>query len=63
MDRSASGVSGAVAVALSLPGLGSVVPLGGATVAVLLREPVRPGLTARVRVKLALPLGASRPVV
>src|SRR4051794_31667463 len=39
MDRSARGVRLSVSVALLLPGVGSVTPAGGVTVAVLAREP------------------------
>src|SRR4051794_16614565 len=42
------GVSVSVSVLLLLPGTVSVTPLGGDTVAVLLREPVSVGLMARV---------------
>ena len=43
MDRSAWGVRLSVSVALLLAGLGSVVPAGGVTVAVLTRVPVAAG--------------------
>src|SRR5262249_4720344 len=62
MDRSACGVSVSVSVELLLPGLGSVTPLGGLTVAVLLSVPVSAGSIARVRSKLTLSPGARVPV-
>src|SRR5947209_3157789 len=43
MARSATGAGVSVSVALLLPGVGSVSPLGGATVAVLTRSPVAEG--------------------
>src|SRR5262249_25143721 len=51
MARSAWGVSVSVSMALSLPGLGSVVPAGGTTVAVLLNGAVALGSIVPVSVK------------
>src|SRR5262249_38982319 len=50
IDRLACGVSRSVSVALSLPGVGSVTPRGGVTVAVLDSEPVAPGSMLAVTV-------------
>ena len=50
IDRSAWGVRVLVSVALSLPGLGSVTPVGGATCAVLVRVPVAAGSMVPVSV-------------
>src|SRR5262249_51045770 len=62
MARSAWGVSVSLSVALLLPGLGSVTPGGGATVAVLSRLPVAAGSIWTVKVKLTVaPTG--RPAV
>src|SRR4051812_28912696 len=54
MDRSATGTSASVSVALLLPLVGSVTPAGGATDAVLLSVPVKAGSIARVNLKLVL---------
>src|SRR5262245_60477310 len=54
MDRSARGVRLSVSVAVLLPGVGSVTPAGGATVAVLTREPVADGLTWTVYVNVTV---------
>ena len=56
IDRSALGVRVSVSVALLLPGVGSVVPDGTATVAVLLSEPVADALTVALTVYVAVPL-------
>src|SRR3989442_1892871 len=56
MARSASGVSVSVSVAELLDGLGSVVPAGGSTVAVLANEPVALGLISVVNVKVTVAL-------
>ena len=52
-----------MSVELLLPPVGSVTPVGGVTVAVLLREPVAVGLMARVSGKLDVPPVARVPVV
>src|SRR5262245_47948749 len=60
MDRSAWGVRLSVSVLLLLPGVGSVVPVGGVTVAVLSRVPVAAGSIWTVKVKVTLaPTGRS----
>src|SRR5262245_47547554 len=63
MDRSAWGVSASLSLALLLPGVGSVTPAGGATVAVLTRAPVADGLTCTVKVKLTVALTGRSTVV
>jgi hypothetical protein len=63
MDRSAWGVSASVSMALSLPGVGSVTPSGGATVAVLTRVPVAEGSTWTVKRKVTLALTGRLTVV
>ena len=50
MLRSACGVNVSVSVAVLLAGVGSVVPCGAATVAVLTSVPVADGLTVPVTV-------------
>src|SRR4029450_3387554 len=60
MDRSALGVSVSTSVALLSAGSGSVVPAGGLTVAVLVREPVAAGSIWTVKVKVTVaPAGRS----
>src|SRR5262245_59913401 len=56
MDRSAAGVRVSVSVALLLPGVGSVVPGGGVTVAVLVIVPIALGLIVGVNVKVTVAL-------
>ena len=51
--RSAVGSVGFVSVALLLPGIGSVTPAGGATVAVLEIAPTVPFATVPVMVRVA----------
>src|SRR5262245_5268518 len=63
MDRSAAGVRVSVSVALLLPGLGSVVPAGGVTVAVLAIVPGADGLIWATAVKVAVPPGSRVTVV
>jgi hypothetical protein len=63
MARSACGVSVSVSVELLLPPMGSITPLGGLTVAVLLKEPVAEALMATVSWKLLVPFVARAPVV
>jgi len=46
--KSAVGVNASLSVAALLPGVGSVTPAGGVTVAVLTNVPVAQGLTAPV---------------
>src|SRR5438552_216992 len=60
---STRGVSVSVSVALLLPVSVSVTPEGGATVAVLLRDPVAVGLMARVSWKLVVLPVARVPVI
>src|SRR4029077_21184977 len=52
-----------VSLALLSVGSGSVVPVGGLTVAVLLSEPVAEGLTRTVKVKVTLALTGRSTVV
>src|SRR5262245_52568807 len=60
MARSACGVSLSMSLGLLLVGSGSVVPVGGVTVAVLVNEPVAEGLTWTVKLKVTLaPTGRS----
>src|SRR5262245_987116 len=54
MARSARGVSVSVSLSLLSVGLGSVVPAGGVTVAVLVRKPVAAGLAWTVKVKVTV---------
>src|SRR5262249_5178820 len=54
IDRSAWGVRVLVSVALSLPGLGSVTPAGGVTVAGFTRVPVAEGSIWTVKVKVTV---------
>src|SRR5207245_2791988 len=56
MDTSAWGVRVSVSVAELLAGLGSLVPAGGVTVAVLVDGPVAVGLIVAVAVEVAVPL-------
>src|SRR5256885_16988587 len=56
MDTSAWGVRVSVSVAELLAGLGSLVPAGGVTVAVLVNGPVALGLIVGVNVKVTLAL-------
>ena len=56
--RSAIGVKVSVSVALLLPGVGSVVPDGTDTVAVLLSVPVADALTVALTVYVAVPLAS-----
>src|SRR5438093_1586830 len=63
MLRSACGVSVSVSVPLLLPGVGSVAPVGGDTVAVLLRLPVAVGSIVPLRVRVMLwPLARFSPL-
>src|SRR5580765_8958324 len=55
MPRLALGDSVSVSVALLLPGVGSVIPPAGATVAVFTSEPVAPAPTVQLAVKVTLP--------
>ena len=55
--RSAIGFAVSVSVALLLPGVGSVVPAGTVTVAVLTRLPVALADTVPVSVNVAVPAG------
>ncbi len=57
IDRSAVGVSVSVSVAELLPGVGSTVPPGRATVAVFDSVPVAPAVMVPVTVNVAVPLG------
>src|SRR5262245_5415475 len=63
IDRSALGIRGSVSVAVLLPGVGSVVPVGGLTVAVLVRRPVAEGLIWTVKVKVTVALTGRSTVV
>src|SRR5262245_19662369 len=63
MERSAWGVRVSVSVALSLPGLGSVTPAGGLTVAVLVRVPVAEGSIWTMMVKVTVALTGRSTVV
>src|SRR5262245_17868895 len=63
MARSAWGVSVSVSLALLLPGVGSVTPAGGLTLAVLTRVPVAEGLTRTVNVNVTLALTGRSTVV
>src|SRR6516164_592258 len=63
MARSAWGVSVSVSVALLLPGLGSVTPAGGLTVAVLVGGPVAVGAICTVKVKVTVTLTGRSTVV
>src|SRR5262245_46742319 len=63
MDRSAWGVRLSTSVAELLAGLGSVVPAGGVTVAVLARVPVANGATWTVKPKVTLALAGRSTVV
>src|SRR5262249_46580060 len=57
---SAGGLVGVVAVAVALPGVGSAVPAGGVTLAVLASVPVASGATVPVAVNVAdAPAGRS----
>ena len=58
IPRSACGVRVSVSVAVLLPGVGSVVPPGGVTVAVLASVPVADAATLAVSVNVAVPAGA-----
>ena len=58
IDRSAVGTNVSVSVAVLLPGVGSTVPPGRATVAVFDRVPVAAAEIVPVTVKVAVPLGA-----
>src|SRR6266542_3583033 len=55
MARSAVGLAGFWLVAVLLPGVGSLTPLGGVTVALLTNCPVVPLGTVPLSVKMALP--------
>src|SRR5262245_44129391 len=55
MERSAVMLAGFVSVAVLLVSVGSLVPLGGVTVAVLANCPVVPLGTVPLRVKVAVP--------
>src|SRR5436305_1624571 len=63
IDRSAWGVRVSLSVARLLLRLGSVTPLGAATVRVLLRVPVAPAPMSTVKVKLALAPEARLPAL
>src|SRR5229473_3294657 len=63
MLRSACGVSVSVSVAVLLPGVGSVVPAGAVTLAVLLRLPVAEAEMLAVTVNVAVPPFARLTVV
>src|SRR5690242_14062742 len=63
MDRSDWGVSVSVSLAVSLSGLGSVTPAGGATVAMLVRSPVAEGLIWTVKLKVTVALTGRSTVV
>src|SRR6516225_874233 len=56
MDRSASGVRLSLSLALLLAGLGSVTPVGGMIVAVLVNRPVAEGSVWTVKVNVTLAL-------
>src|SRR5262245_40850458 len=56
MDRSAWGVRLSASVKELLAGLGSVVPAGGVTVAVLVNEPIAPASIVGVKLKVTLAL-------
>src|SRR5262245_46721883 len=63
MARSAWGVRVSTSVVLLLPGVGSVVPVGGVTLAVLSRVPVAEGSIWTVKVKVMLSLTGRSTVV
>src|SRR6476469_2627038 len=63
MDRSARGVRLSVSMAVLLPGVGSVTPAGGLTVAVLARLPVAEGSIWTVKVKVTVALTGRLTVV
>src|SRR5262249_3457289 len=63
MDRSARGVSVSWSVEVLWRPVGSVTPVGGVTVGVLLSVPVRAGSMATVNWKLEVLVGITVPVV
>src|SRR5438094_584566 len=61
--RSAVGVSVSVSVAVLLPGVGSVTPAGGATVTVIVRDPIAAATIVPLSVMLTLcPLARLSPL-
>jgi len=59
IDKSAVGTSVSVSVAVLLPGVGSVVPPGRATLAVFANDPVAPAEIVPVSVNVAVPLDSN----